>query len=197
MAEPGIVQNPLQNYALDDSSEGAAWKSSGILPSNIYNSSEAVKADIRSYQMTKQAQEFNSSEAAKNRDFQQRMSNTSFQRAAADLKAAGYSPLALLGQGGASSPSGSVASSSSPGSRGGGHDSSSGSIVGSLIAAFGSLLTKGVTSAIKAASVSTSAAAAAGAASGSTSASAFKETLASKRISDKDFSDLMDHLYDR
>lgn len=53
--------------------------------------------------------EFNSKEAQLNRDWQERMSNTAYQRAVSDMKAAGINPMLAVMQGGASTPSGSSA----------------------------------------------------------------------------------------
>lgn len=56
------------------------------------------------------ANKANLAEAQKNRDFQQRNSDTAYQRAMADMKAAGINPMLVMSQGGASTPSGSQAS---------------------------------------------------------------------------------------
>lgn len=53
---------------------------------------------------------FSAAQAQLNRDFQERMSNTSWQRGVVDMRKAGINPALAFSQGGASVPSGSAAS---------------------------------------------------------------------------------------
>lgn len=87
-----------------------------------------------SAQQTKNVMEFNAAEAAKNRDWQQMMSNTAHQREIKDLQAAGLNPvLSASGGNGAAVTSGASASASAGSGSKGDVDSSANSAIVSIL----------------------------------------------------------------
>lgn len=64
---------------------------------------------------TRQSQAYNAAEAAKNRDWQERLANSAHQREVADLKKAGLNPILSSGGQGATTGSGASASSEAAG----------------------------------------------------------------------------------
>jgi len=100
--------------ALDMSREQNAFNSNEAAVARNWNAGQAQEA--RDWNATQSGIErtFNAGEAAKNRDFQEQMSNTQYQRATKDMMAAGINPMLAVSQGGAGNVSGSSASTSAP-----------------------------------------------------------------------------------
>lgn len=74
-----------------------------------YNTLGAIQQGIYNHIEQNAAMSYNSAEALANRQFQERMSNTSYQRAVEDMKKAGLNPILAFANGGASTPGGSGA----------------------------------------------------------------------------------------
>lgn len=71
-----------------------------------FEGSEALKSREFSHSQARQAESFSAAEATRQMEYQERMSNTSYQRAIADMKKAGINPMFAVDKGGASTPSG-------------------------------------------------------------------------------------------
>lgn len=98
-------------------SEGWNWLKNSALGRFIRGTADSLSgASLTPAQQ--QANEFTANEAQKNRDWEEQMSNTAFQRQVADMQSAGVNPALMYGSGasGASTPSGSAGSSVSPSS---------------------------------------------------------------------------------
>lgn len=90
-------------FGVDDVLIGAAVSGLGSMATNWFNKENVEKTN-----------EANAAQAQMNREFQERMSNTAYQRGMVDMKAAGLNPILAYQKGGASSPSGSQAAMTAP-----------------------------------------------------------------------------------
>lgn len=83
-------------------------------PLTMLSSAASVAGDYLQYQGQRETNAANVQQAREQMDFQERMSNTAWQRGVADMRAAGLNPALAYQQGGASSPAGAMATLSNP-----------------------------------------------------------------------------------
>lgn len=93
------------------SAEGIAQQKNNqksMLQQMGYNTMQAIMQGVYNHIENTTAMNFNSAQALANRQFQEHMSNTSYQRAVEDMKKAGLNPILAFANGGASTPGGSA-----------------------------------------------------------------------------------------
>lgn len=76
----------------------------------VMNLAGSLWAGDQNRDLSYKTNDFNAWQSQMNRDYQERMSSTAWQRGVADMRAAGINPMLAVSQGGATAPSGSSAS---------------------------------------------------------------------------------------
>lgn len=84
------------------------YNSQSMLKQMGYNTLQAIMQGVYNHIENNVAMNYNSAEALANREWQEHMSSTAYQRAVEDMKKAGLNPILAFSNGGASTPGGSA-----------------------------------------------------------------------------------------
>lgn len=108
-------QNAAQNLANNNMNRDL-FNSGQTFQNNVNVANWAYQDKVNAMQLQQSGaqNEWNAAQAQKQMDFQREMSSTAYQRATADMRAAGLNPILAYQQGGASTPAGAAASGGSP-----------------------------------------------------------------------------------
>lgn len=84
------------------------YNSQSMLKQMGYNTLQAIMQGVYNHIENSVAMNYNSAEALANREWQEHMSSTAYQRAVEDMRKAGLNPILAFANGGASTPGGSA-----------------------------------------------------------------------------------------